>query len=173
MGNFSYRPRAWCEKRSWRSATAEEVEALFPRLGIGLRVLGPGEPLSMYHREADQEGFLVLAGTPLLLVEGEERALKPWDFVHCPPHTEHTIVGTGDAPSVILAVGSREHQATLDEHTTYVLDPTAQKRGATIPDGTAQEDAYARFPPETRGPYPGGRLPSARDIARCDRRHGA
>ena len=30
----------------------------------------------MYHWEADQEDFLVLAGEPLLIVEGEERALR-------------------------------------------------------------------------------------------------
>lgn len=141
--------------------TEEEVEALFPMLGMAIRVLGPGEPLSMYHREPEQEGFLVLSGTPLLLVEGEERALKPWDFVHCPPLCAHTIVGAGSTPSVVLAVGTRAHQATADPHTTYLPDPTAQRHGAAIADGTPQDEAYARFAPETRGPYPGALLPGA------------
>lgn len=139
--------------------TAEEVEALFPGLGLALRVLGPGEPLSMYHREPEQEGFLVLAGTPLLLIEGEERELRPWDFVHCPPECAHTIVGAGGGPSVVLAVGTRARQAVADPHTTYLPDAFAQARGAAIADGTPQDEAYARFPPEIRGPYPGSLLP--------------
>ena len=50
-------------------------------------MLGPGEPIGMYHWEADQEDFLVLSGEALLFVEGEERPLRQWDFVHCPPQT--------------------------------------------------------------------------------------
>ena len=34
----------------------------FPQVGINISVLGPGEPMAMYHWEADQEDFLVLAG---------------------------------------------------------------------------------------------------------------
>ena len=49
-------------------------------------------------RESNQEDFLVLAGECLLLVEGEERPLRAWDFVHCPPGTEHIFVGAGDGP---------------------------------------------------------------------------
>jgi uncharacterized cupin superfamily protein len=70
----------------------------FTQLGINLTLLGPGEPMSMYHWEADQEDFLVLSGEALLIVEGEERRLRSSDFVHCPPGTNHTIIGTGTAP---------------------------------------------------------------------------
>ena len=63
---------------------AFEGELDFLQLGINLSVVGPGEPMSMYHWEADQEDFLVLAGEALLVVEGEERPLRQWDFVHCP-----------------------------------------------------------------------------------------
>ena len=69
----------------------------------------PGEPIGMYHWEADQEDFLVLSGEALLIIEGEERPLRQWDFVHCPAETKHIIVGAGDAPCVVLAVGAREH----------------------------------------------------------------
>src|SRR6185312_15780635 len=79
----------------------------FRPLGVNLNVLDPGEPLGMYHRESHQEGFLVLAGECLLIVEGEERMLRAWDFVHCPGGTAHAIVGAGDGPSVVLAVGAR------------------------------------------------------------------
>jgi quercetin dioxygenase-like cupin family protein len=71
----------------------EEHEPDFSQLGINLTVLRPGEPMAMYHWEADQEDFLVIAGEALLVVEGGERALRQWDLVHCPPGTEHVIIG--------------------------------------------------------------------------------
>jgi uncharacterized cupin superfamily protein len=63
--------------------------APFAELGINLRVLSPGDTTWLYHAESNQENFLVLVGECLLLIEGEERPLGAWDFVHCPPHTEH------------------------------------------------------------------------------------
>ena len=65
----------------------------------------------MYHWEADQEDFLVLDGEALLLVEGEERPLRRWDFVHCPPETDHCIVGAGKRRCVVLGLGARERSA--------------------------------------------------------------
>ena len=53
-----------------------EGDAEFPQVGISLFVLAPGEPIGMYHSEADEEDFLVLAGEALLIVEGEERACR-------------------------------------------------------------------------------------------------
>ncbi len=70
-----------------------ECETCFPQIGIALNVLGPGEPIGMYHWETDQEDFLVLSGEALLIIEGEERPLRQWDFVHCPLETRHMIVG--------------------------------------------------------------------------------
>src|ERR1700716_2218951 len=79
-----------------RSAVCDfEGEPEFSQLGINLSVLRPGESLGMYHWEADQENFLVLAGEALLIVEGDERPLRQWDFVHCPAGTKHIIVGAG------------------------------------------------------------------------------
>src|SRR5919197_1166210 len=80
----------------------------FPQLGISLYVLGPGEPIGMYHWESNQEDFLVLSGEALLLVEGQERPLREWDFVHCPHGTKHVILGAGEGPCVVFAVGARE-----------------------------------------------------------------
>ena len=77
------------------------------QVGVNLFVLSPGQPMSMYHWEADQEGFLVLSGEALLIIEGEERLLRQWDYVHCPPNLSHTIVGAGSDPSAILALGAR------------------------------------------------------------------
>ena len=76
----------------------------FPQLGINVTVLEPGQS-GVYHAESNQEAFLVLGGECRLLVEGEERRLRAWDFFHSPPGTEHAFVGAGDAPCVILMVG--------------------------------------------------------------------
>ena len=73
-------------------------------LGVNAFVLGPGEPMAMYHWEADQEDFLVVSGEAVLIVEGEERPLSPWDLVHCPPRTKHVLVGAGTAPCLVIAV---------------------------------------------------------------------
>jgi uncharacterized cupin superfamily protein len=94
--------------RGARTTFEEDVD--FPQVGISLFVLGPGEPIGMYHWEADQEDFLVLSGEALLIVEGEERPLRQWDFVHCPAGTRHIIVGAGDASWVTPRAGSAECQ---------------------------------------------------------------
>ena len=85
----------------------ESGKAEFAELGVRLHVLPPGECNGLYHRENKQEDFLVLAGECVLLVEGEERRLRAWDFVHCPAETEHIFIGAGDAPCVVLMVGAR------------------------------------------------------------------
>ena len=79
----------------------------FPQLGININVLEPGETLALYHREKAQEGFLVLSGSCTLIVEGEERALRAWDYFHCPGGTAHVIVAAVDQGAVVVAVGAR------------------------------------------------------------------
>ena len=101
------RESRWRDTETFGRYCDFEGKRRFPQLGINLSILGPGQPMSMYHRENGQEGFLVLAGTCLLIVEGQERKLETWDFFHCPPETEHTIVGAGRGPAVVLAVGAR------------------------------------------------------------------
>jgi mannose-6-phosphate isomerase-like protein (cupin superfamily) len=70
----------------------------FRQLGINLNRLLPGQPMTVYHRELHQEGFLIIAGECLLVVEGEEWSLKAWDLFHCPGGTAHAIVGAGYGP---------------------------------------------------------------------------
>jgi uncharacterized cupin superfamily protein len=138
--------------------TDVEAEAYFPEVGVALVVLGPGEPIGMYHWEADQEDFLVLDGEALLLVEGQERPLRPWDFVHCPPETRHMIVGAGEGPCTILAVGSREQQA--GDWGAYTVDETARRHGASVDEETTDSGrAYARFPKPVPTRYRDGLLP--------------
>ena len=115
----------------------------FSQLGINITVLAPGEPVGMYHYENAQEDFLVLAGEAVLLIEGQERQLRRWDFVHCPPRTEHIIIGAGDGPAFLIAVGGR----TGDGGIVYPVDPAALAHKAGVEHETTKPpEAYAPFP---------------------------
>jgi uncharacterized cupin superfamily protein len=114
--------------------------------------------MSMYHWEADQEDFLVVSGEALLIIEGEERPLRQWDFVHCPPDAAHTIVG-GEGPAVIVAVGSRRHQHG-DDWGAYPIHEAAQRHDAAAEEETNDPKiAYARFPQRQPTAYKDGWLP--------------
>ena len=137
--------------------TDEEAESWFPRLGMNITVLGAGEPIGMYHWEADPEDFLILSGTGILLVEGEERPLGQWDFVHCPPRTEHMIVG-GENGCTRICVSSREFQD--GEWGAYVPDDLARRYGVSVDETTSDSDlAYAKFPGSEPVRYSDGLLP--------------
>ena len=123
----------------------------FPEVGFHVGVLQPGEPACMYHREDTQEGFLVLSGRCLAIVEGQERLLGPWDYLHCPGGTEHVLVGAGDGPCVVIAYGARRP----DDGTVYVADAVAARYGASVTADTPDpEVAYADAPPMVDGPPP-------------------
>jgi uncharacterized cupin superfamily protein len=134
-----------------------EGKRRFRDLGININVLEPGQSLGMYHRENGQEGFLVLAGECVLIVEEEERKLKAWDFFHCPPQTEHMIVGAGDEPAVVLAVGARGRRR---KGLVYTVSKAAQKHGVSVKKETTKPaEAYAELPRPTRTTYRDGWLP--------------
>jgi uncharacterized cupin superfamily protein len=135
--------------------TRFEGEARFPMLGINIGVLAPGQPACMYHGEAEQEDFLVLSGECLLLIEGEERMLKAWDFVHCPAWTEHVFVGAGEGPCTLLAVGSRTGGDVI-----YPASELAQRHRAGVPKETHDpSEAYADARPDSDVGYRDGWLP--------------
>jgi uncharacterized cupin superfamily protein len=124
-----------------------EGAADFSQLGINITILPPGEPMAMYHWEADQEDFLILSGEGLLIIEGEERPLRQWDLVHCPAGAKHVIVGAGDAPCVVLAVGARD-KSVGEDWGGYTVDEAALRHGAGVEqDTTEPKEAYARFAP--------------------------
>jgi uncharacterized cupin superfamily protein len=133
------------QDQAGRGVTCEfEGDPRFSQIGINLTVLAPGEPMTMYHWEANQEDFLVLRGQALLIVEGEERPLRQWDFVHCPAGTNHAIVGAGVAPCVVLAVGARERSA--ETWGGYTVADAAVRHGAGVQQATSDpRTAYARF----------------------------
>jgi uncharacterized cupin superfamily protein len=135
----------WCvfESPDMRSQT----------LGIGVHVLHPGDKPGFYHLEDEQEGFLVLQGECVAIVEGEERRMRAWDYLHCPPGTRHITVGAGDGPCAILMVGTR----SPDKGIHYPVEPAAARHQASVQTATdSPREAYADRPPITpaRSPWP-------------------
>lgn len=133
----------WFESEDFgRYAAFESEKVRFAELGIGVGILLPGQPNAMYHAEDAQEDFLVLSGECLLIVEGEERHLKAWDFVHCPPMTEHIFVGAGNTPCVVVAVGARRKGRRI----VFPVNETALAHGAGVDKETSDpSEAYAEF----------------------------
>jgi uncharacterized cupin superfamily protein len=129
------------------------------QLGVNAFVLGPGEPMAMYHWEADQEEFLLVSGEAVLIVEGEERPLLAWDFVHCPPKTKHVLVGAGTGPCLVVAVGSRAHDGQPGS-LGFPADEVAGRHGASVAQDTTDGGAaYASVPSRVPTAYRDGWLP--------------
>ena len=109
------------------------------------RDAGPGQRL--YHEESNQEDFLVLHGECIAVIEEQERPLRQWDFVHCPPGTRHVFVGAGDGPCAILMIGARDPTIAASTRSAR----SAARHGADAPTAsrrTPSREAYRDFPPE-------------------------
>jgi uncharacterized cupin superfamily protein len=134
---------AWLTNETFGAVCVFESDADRWDIGYSLEVVWPGKPTGMYHRESNQEDFLVLSGECLLIVEGEERRLEAWDFVHCPPDTEHIFVGAGDGPCVIFMIGARSNPKRI----VYPRSELALRHGAGVETETAvPAEAYEPFP---------------------------
>ena len=150
------RDAGWWRSDELGQATTFQGPVRFPELGFHVEVLMPGQPNCMYHGESDQEDFLVLSGECMAIIEGEELRLKAWDFVHCPPWTEHVFVGAGDGPCVMVMVGGRRLPMSI----LYPVNAVAAKHGASVLEETRDGDeAYARFPDPERTSFQEGWLP--------------
>ena len=147
------RETAWIDHETFGAGCIfEGPDARFTQLGINICVMQPGQPNCRYHRESLQEDFLVLSGECVLLVEEQERPLKAWDFVHCPPGVNHVFVGAGDGPCVILMTGARRD----DEEIVYPVSELALRYGAGVDVETGSPaEAYAPFERPVAG-YPAG-----------------
>jgi uncharacterized cupin superfamily protein len=136
-----------------------EDERRSEQLGVNPFVVSPGEPMAMYHWETDQEAFLVVSGEAVLIIEGEERQLRAWDFVHCPPNARHVIIGAGSGPCLLIAVGTRERSAEPDS-LGFPVDEVAKRHGASVEEDTMDGgDAYASVPSREPTAYRDGWLP--------------
>ena len=145
----------WISSEERGQDTDFEGRQEWSQLGFRIQILSPGQR-GIYHGERGQEDFLVVAGECVLVIEGEERRLKAWDFVHCPSMTEHVFVGAGDGPCAIVMVGNRVGGFEV----VYAVSEVAAKHGASVAEETSKPDeAYAHFGPEERSAYQEGWLP--------------
>ena len=134
------------------------ADAPFPEFAINVRVLQPGQPNGLYHRENAQEAFLVLGGECIAIVEEEERPMRTGDFLYTPPGTAHVLVGAGERPCSVLMVGTRKDPEEL----LYPVSDVAARHGASAARETSDVDeAYVgnvvRERPLGRIPWtPGG-----------------
>jgi uncharacterized cupin superfamily protein len=119
----------------------EPDDAPWPDTGVNVQVMEPGQPNCKYHSEPVQEDFLVLHGECLVILDGEERPLKQWDFVHCPAGVEHVFVGAGDGPCAVLMIGSRRK-----DEAHYPVNDVAAKYDASVAKATDDPaEAYAQW----------------------------
>ena len=138
----SVRELRWQENELGATCEFDKHTERFEQVGINLTALRPEQPMTMYHRERYQEGFLVLRGECLLIVGGQEVPLRQWDYFHCPPDVPHAIVGAGEGLSLVLAVGSRVGPDVI----LYPRDETALQHGAGVEEETPEpREAYTRF----------------------------
>jgi len=136
----------WIHNEKFGAGATFEGEQDFAQLGVNVQVIWPGQPNGYYHREDYQEDFLILSGECLLLIEGEERRLQAWDFVHCPAWTEHVFVGA-EEPCLILMIGARPDDAVV-----YPVSDVAARHGASVARETrSPAEAYAGLPDSVPG----------------------
>jgi uncharacterized cupin superfamily protein len=139
---LNVREALWFDSELDSYAVLEPEGSPFDMVGVGVGVLRAGRASGMYHGEDTQEDFLVLSGECLVLIEGQERRLRAWDFVHCPPWTEHIFVGIGDEPCVVVGVGTRRKGRGI----VYPRNELALAHGAGVVETTTDPRvAYARF----------------------------
>ncbi len=136
-----------------KRATVIELErerGSWPDTGVNVQIMEPGQPNCRYHSEPVQEDFLVLYGECIVILEGEEKRLAQWDFVHCPAGTEHVFVGAGDGPCAVLMIGSRRVDAAH-----YPVNEVAAKYDASVKQDTDEPaEAYADWRQQPREVVP-------------------
>ncbi|MGZ4292232.1 MAG: cupin domain-containing protein [Gaiellaceae bacterium] len=138
---FGYRCRFETDGRVASAREGLEPQ-MFAETGYTLAVLEPGKPTGMYHAEDSQEDFFVVSGECIAIVEEQERRLRQYDFLHCPPGTRHVFVGAGDSPCVLLMVGNRVGHGGI----VYPRSEAALAHGAGVDEETNQpREAYAPY----------------------------
>ena len=133
---------AWLTNEAFGAACIFEGTGELWDVGFTIGVVWPDNPSALYHRESNQEDFLILSGECLLLIEGDERPLEAWDYVHSPPETDHIFVGAGDGPCVIFMTGSRANE----QRVVYPRSEVALRHGGGVEtEAHSGREAYAPF----------------------------
>ena len=148
------RDASWIRSEERGQDTDFEGGQEWAQLGFRIQVVAPGQR-GMYHCERGQEDFLVVSGECVLVIEGEERRLHAWDFVHCPPWTEHVFIGAGDTPCVVVMVGGRGDEGGVRYPVSEIAALHRASVEAETPEPAVAYAPYAR----TVGAYRSGDLP--------------
>jgi uncharacterized cupin superfamily protein len=126
------REAAWREAKGMgKWPRLEGATPMFPQLGLGLTVLEPGEPMTRYHWETDQEDFLLLAGEAVAIVEGEERPLRRGAYTVDPAALRHGVgveEVTTDADVAYAAFGERATMRYREGWLPRLVDYSGSKR---------------------------------------------
>ena len=111
----------------------------------------------MYHWEADQEDFLVLAGEAVLVIEGVERPLRRVGLRALPGRGEaHRSSGRGTAPCA-CSPSARATARPAPDWGGYTVDEAALRHGAGVERETTDPDEALRALPAARAdPLPRG-----------------
>lgn len=132
---------------TWRDFNPPGADPDAPGIGVHVHVFQPGESNGYYHAEDAQEGFLVLSGECVAVIEGAEHRMRQWDYFHSPPGTAHITVGAGDGPCAILMFGSPDPRRPV----TWIANDTAAKYGASVARTTNRDtEVYGDLPPVQR-----------------------
>lgn len=135
----------------WRDFDWGRKSDAEPGIGVHIHVLQPGESFGYYHAEEAQEGFIVLSGECLAVVEGQERPMGQWDYLHSPPNTAHVLIGDGDGPCVLVMFGSADPRRRVE----WIAEETAAKHGASVKRTTGRDtEAYGDLPAAVAIPPP-------------------
>ena len=137
---------AWVTNEALGAACIFEGDDVsFPQLGFTIGVLQPGQSGGRYHREANQEDFLVLAGECLLLIEGEERALA--DVGLRPLPAAHRARASSARGRPVRDLHDGRAQGWPETGVVYPRSELALRHGAGVEaETTSSAEAYAPFP---------------------------
>jgi uncharacterized cupin superfamily protein len=132
---------------TWCDFDPPERASTTSRIGVHVHVLEPGESNGYYHAEAAQEGFLVLSGECIAIVEGEDRRMRQWDYFHSPPGTAHITVGAGEEGCAIMMLGSPDPKRKVE----WIANAVAARHDASVARTTGRDtEAYGDLPPVVR-----------------------
>lgn len=118
----------WVGTEKFGQVNVFEGADKFKQIGVNIHIVAPRQPACLYHRENQQEDFLVLSGTCRVLIDEQDIPLKTWDFVHCEPGVNHVFVGGDNGPCAILMIGARSPNKEL----TYPVSELARSHGASV-----------------------------------------
>ena len=99
---------------------ADDFERPFPKWALARRSLGlqsfgmnvvelpPGETIPEHDETASdqEEVFIVLAGAPTMVIDGEDHPARTGTFTRLDPEPKRTIVNRGDETATVLIVSA-------------------------------------------------------------------